>query len=530
MAGIPILGYGNYCGGGYCGGKFVGSSPCTFDVPAWNDVDAICMQHDLAYESSDPETRRHADELFVDSMLQNGSVAGIGMAAMIKAKNVLEDIYRGALRDKNETLAYQSLAAQSVLEEQSSHQDVGMLGSGNSKGDGPIARPVGSNTPRRAKQGRAVAVARARGAPQRQGAPHVRAPDRSAFKAELLPMNNRATQRHIERGSDFWAAIPASGAGPAWVSGNVVFNDVFSVLRDSTRLKLVAQGWQKYRIRKLVARYVPSCPVTDRGQIIVFWDTDPTDDMVATGAAAVNVAYAHGGSPIQISQPVSCPMPIDNGGMLFVGTTGDERLLYQGQLFVLCAADISTTASIGDIYVDYEVEFMTPQIEGLVAPTNGPVLSTDHVAFKLTGDNAITAGAFKATDLEPYDAAGFQNQSWATYSGNVITLAKGKYHIVFTAQWLVAGASTALFDWSFGANPTQGSTTASFDRAVTVSPYATGGAAHTCCSSDFYVNNIASRTYTIGALAAFTGSTLALKQLGPSGLYPGTGILIERIG
>lgn len=136
-----------------------------------------------------------------------------------------------------------------------------------------------------------------------------------------------------------------------------------------TRLQREATLYERYRIKRMVGLYQPSCPATTGGSIIMYMDTDPADHITGEGNVVIQKASAHAGSEVgQVWQMVCSEWVSDNKTQDYYADAdgSDERLVSPGNLNILVASPIDTTTSgyIGNLFIAYEVELLIPQIEG----------------------------------------------------------------------------------------------------------------------------------------------------------------------
>jgi len=236
------------------------------------------------------------------------------------------------------------------------------------------------------------------------------------------------------RGEDFLGSVTT---GTANAVGDILLNGLLTPNIPNTRLSKMAATWQKYAFRKATLRYEPSVAVTQAGQLMLFWDTDPMDALHVNGSAAINVGKAHGGALTQVAQGTKVPLTVDVNGPLFISEYGMEpRLTYQGQFFVLAASSFSAgPLTVGSIWLDYEVEFYTQQVEGLLPPTDAVYT---YWRQYLTNNTVMSNTSLAWTDWP----TGWTTQTevlpeWVTsYTDRQLTVVPGIYRVtvnVYTA-------------------------------------------------------------------------------------------------
>jgi len=385
------LRHGMYCGAGYCGGST--ATDCDYSVAAVDSLDDVCKAHDKSYESGELADRRRGDVEFVDNLtaVRNLSVEGVMAALLIKTKMIVED-WNGSY--------YQVFPPEPL--EQGWDLDVGLVGAGASKGDGPPTphpkpkRQQGKLLVKKSQQATQVAhaevhalVSAARDLKGMMGAGR----HGTAKFIESYPQfaKNPKNERKRISGRDLIATV----AAPATANqGDVLVRTPLIPTYPNTRMALITQAFQKYRFKKAIMHYTPIVPVTQSGSVIGFWDTDPIEVLSVNGQRAVSIAQGHGGKIVQVSEGFSLPVPIDTGGLwLYTNQTGsDRRLFQQAQFFLVAAATTTYTgvSSLGNLDLEWELELMTPQIAGLAPP---PGATSPVVAYYFSGVSSNFASA-----------------------------------------------------------------------------------------------------------------------------------------
>lgn len=164
--------------------------------------------------------------------------------------------------------------------------------------------------------------------------------------------------------------VPAYGAGV----GDILFRHLINPsVFARTRIAQFAPLYQRYRFKKLLFVYEPIANATQSGQIIGFADYDPDNILDSDDVENVQTAAAHYGEKIsQVWEARAFRFGVDdvNDGFttLYTSTTDAEaRLIYQGVFYLIAASDLfkgsPTTTPLGNIYIQYEVEFSIPQLD-----------------------------------------------------------------------------------------------------------------------------------------------------------------------
>jgi hypothetical protein len=205
-------------------------------------------------------------------------------------------------------------------------------------------------------------------------------------------------------GSDFLTALNVT-TNPAAVTTNLALNAAYSLVYSNyigpqfyspSRITSLAPLWERYKVKSINYRYVPSVPATYTGQLMMVCDHDASDNLSALSGteSLARVMGAHYGSVEgQIWQPLVASLRDQDLQQNYytdvIDPTDDApdiRLCAQGRIDIALIAQITNGAStvvggtFGDLYVDYEIDFFYPQIDegevtggammGLVNPPN----------------------------------------------------------------------------------------------------------------------------------------------------------------
>jgi hypothetical protein len=127
-----------------------------------------------------------------------------------------------------------------------------------------------------------------------------------------------------------------------------------------------AAGWERYRFRKLRVQYVPRCPTSTVGSVILAIDYDAADEAPLNEARACSY-YGAISSALWQDIDMSASVTAMSGGMSskyvtpgVLASNLDIKTYNAGNLFV-CTIDSPTDGvAAGKLWVEYEVEFFTP--------------------------------------------------------------------------------------------------------------------------------------------------------------------------
>lgn len=199
-------------------------------------------------------------------------------------------------------------------------------------------------------------------------------------------------------------------------------------------LSKLAQRFESYRFNKLKYVYETSSPTSATGTVMIVMDYDPSDPAPTDKTQALNYRDAARSPPwcdIAIS---ATKEDLHKRQSYFVrsgATNNDLRLSDVGNMF-LCVQGQAGSTVIGELYVEYDVSLMTPQI--------GDV-GWDHAVWgEFTGNS----------NSDPFGTVGGQLPVTSSSTGTTTSVTT----FIFTGPWegfvtAVIGG-TALTDITFG--------------------------------------------------------------------------------
>jgi len=142
-----------------------------------------------------------------------------------------------------------------------------------------------------------------------------------------------------------------------------------------TRVTSLSNLWERYRVRKFNIRYVPAVPTTVACQLLAYQDTDPLDDptQVSSIAALVRQGMAQSGSRLfNFNRGISIPLSQRCDDQFYYTGLAKQNLRFnaQGKFYLVQVTNpvdlngkaIATDLVAGSLFVDWEIEFNTPQI------------------------------------------------------------------------------------------------------------------------------------------------------------------------
>lgn len=121
-----------------------------------------------------------------------------------------------------------------------------------------------------------------------------------------------------------------------------------------TWLARQATLFNKYKIDRCALRYVPFCPTTTQGRVILAWTGDPGD---GNPSSAQQLSQYQNSVEAPVWREVSCNAMISRlPEYRVIGDTGDATR-DQGSFYFACDNGPTTAVPVGTFYLDYDVRF-----------------------------------------------------------------------------------------------------------------------------------------------------------------------------
>jgi hypothetical protein len=173
-----------------------------------------------------------------------------------------------------------------------------------------------------------------------------------------------------------------------------------------TRLTQLSELWERYRFRKFSIRYVPSVPNTLACQVLVYQDTDPLDNpleltdvdsLVRQGVSQTGSQQWNFNTPKVVALAKRADKELYYTGL----TKQNERFNYQGTAYLVQVTDaidfnggtLPNELDCGSLYIDWECEFQTPQINPSAAQP--PAASRIEIFDALTTDTITVPAGYR---------------------------------------------------------------------------------------------------------------------------------------
>lgn len=128
-------------------------------------------------------------------------------------------------------------------------------------------------------------------------------------------------------------------------------------------LSKTANNYQRYHIRKLVFTYVPACSTNTPGRVALAYTIDPLDPTPTTLSEIYQYPTSREGA---IWSEVSLAVPLrERQSTLYVRKNfvpdTDVKTYDYGKVFIVLSLGDGETIGNGQLFVDYEIELMTPK-------------------------------------------------------------------------------------------------------------------------------------------------------------------------
>lgn len=211
------------------------------------------------------------------------------------------------------------------------------------------------------------------------------------------------------------------------------------------RLEAFSRLYEKFLFRKFKFRYCPTQPNTQKGSVILAFDRDISDATPPANAQGVRQYLAFQGAqfaPVSAQQAMDIKLEAPETGFFTnAAIGGDDRLAFQGQIYVACLEPtaLGVATVLGDVIVEYECELFVPQLEApnallQVQSTGGTLDTTNDLMKKFAPGGSASV------------ATGLGNVAWQPVVDSLgkyaIKAAEGLYGMTATISQTGAGGIT----------------------------------------------------------------------------------------
>jgi len=164
---------------------------------------------------------------------------------------------------------------------------------------------------------------------------------------------SEAKQSASFNGKDFWQSIPSG----TYAAGSVIVATPIVPAQMGPWLKTNLQLWERWRVTGMTMKYVPSVGSTQPGNLLMFFDPDPTNNWLgmSPGPDLIKRAFTQTGrKDFALWQGSSTSNP--HHDLLWTQAQGSDTRLFQAGTFVLVTVTGFTSASdVGALHMDWAV-------------------------------------------------------------------------------------------------------------------------------------------------------------------------------
>lgn len=160
-------------------------------------------------------------------------------------------------------------------------------------------------------------------------------------------------------------------------------------------LSTIASSWESYRFRRLRFEFIGRCATTTAGSVIMSPDYDAQDGQPSTELQMGQYRGSQEDTPwskivlhlLPASMNRLYKSHVTMSDSRFATTTQDEKTIDAAQVFI--ANDVGSNLTLGKLWVDYEVDLMTPQPPTLPLPSGGANIILANTGLTTTGSTII---------------------------------------------------------------------------------------------------------------------------------------------
>lgn len=213
-----------------------------------------------------------------------------------------------------------------------------------------------SRKARRARKGEAISNQQNKSQAQSRVAPVAKSTTRRMAKATMKTSNNgdiRVVHREY---------IGEIGGAVGFEARQHPINP--GLISEFPWLSKIAQRFESYRFRRLRYIFETESPTSTTGSVMGAIDYDPSDPAPSNKIQAMAYRNSVRSPPWADFHMVSESEDLSKRKSYFVrsGTVSGDLALFDTGNFFLCVQGQAGTAIIGELYVEYDVDLMTPQL------------------------------------------------------------------------------------------------------------------------------------------------------------------------
>ncbi len=220
------------------------------------------------------------------------------------------------------------------------------------------------------------------------------------------------------------------------------------------RLSHLAPIFEKYKFHKLIFKYFPVAPATQIGFISFMVETDIVDAAPTDKSAFLNHYNSRRTQPwnsmaLSVAKRDLHPRPqMFNREATAPTTATDQRLDDVGALYIATQTDSTTAQPVGELWVEYDVEFISPCVPSVTAEMSSEYdLEAPASAY---GSNTGVLTAMQALAVSNLDnIAAFGDPA----SGFIDFIFSSPFQGLIDARYVrTAGATPISSDWNFSSS------------------------------------------------------------------------------
>lgn len=153
---------------------------------------------------------------------------------------------------------------------------------------------------------------------------------------------------------------------PFWIAEIIALNP--GMINSFPWLNEIASRFENYKFKKLNVRFLTERPTTESGYVAIVPDYDPHDLQPVSKTAAFQYQGVAKCAPWENMTQVNAKPNLHKVGKEFFVRQGilpgatDIALYDTGNIFI-CVGGNSGAVTLGEIWIDYEVELYTPQLD-----------------------------------------------------------------------------------------------------------------------------------------------------------------------
>lgn len=210
------------------------------------------------------------------------------------------------------------------------------------------------------------------------------------------------------------------------------------------RLALFSQLYEKFLFKKFVVHFAPSVSSQTPGSLILAYDRDINDPTPPPNQQGVRTFLAFEDSSsgnVWTPRTMACKLEApETGYYTNTANSQDDRLTYQGQLYVAVMENPPPNTTLGDLILEYDCELFIPQLEG----GSKMVVTNDASKAGVTPSATDFIKNIQTVSTAPISAGAGSFVPKSDASGYYFDLAEGLYRMAASAAGTLAATQSIL--------------------------------------------------------------------------------------